>query len=1170
MDTSLLKKLTDQVPGLIFQYKMYPDGTSRFPYASDGILDIYELNPEEVFDDATLVFQRIYKDDLDKVVESVQESFNTLRLWNLEFRALLPDKGIRWLNGIARPEQKDDGSVIWHGYIIDITDRKQVEDQLKESEEKFSKIGHSALDAVIMINDQGNIEYWNPAAETMFGYKADTVKGKNVHDLIMPEIYREQYENGWRNFPVTGKGSAVGQVLELTSIRSNGEFFPIEIALSAIQVKGKFWAAAYIRDITERKKAEHELLESKQQFELAVNGTNDGIWDWDIRNNSLYISKRWKEMLGYEDHELENNFDTFVKLLHRNEQTRVSKFIQQYLNGEIEQYEIEFRMIHKDGSPRWILAKGEALRTADGLPYRMAGSHSDITNRKIQEEKIRKQKAYTESILAAIPDLMFVLNTDGVFKDVKEGHSVGLFLPRELFIGNNIKDVLPEPLPKKVKEGILELLNKKFPEPIQYQLAVNDKLRDYEARLTLADEESVICMVRDITDQKTAERELKRQFELQDILMNIASEYINIPITEYENTIDRSLMELGLYTNADRAYIFDYDWDNNVCNNTYEWCREGITPQIDELQLVPLTLLPEWIKAHKKGEILFVHDVESLPDDSGTRQVLEPQGIKSLIALPMMQGKECIGFVGFDSVIRHYEYSNVEKMLLTVFAEMLVNLRIRSNLESNLIKEKIRAESANKAESEFLANMSHEIRTPMNSILGFSEVMLNSVTDEKYKSYLQTILSSGKTLLSLINDILDLSKIEAGRLEIIPEPVNLRVILYEMQQIFTQKADNKNIDLILEIDDDIPSNIIIDEIRLRQILLNLMGNAIKFTHAGYVKVTAEKFNESQGKIDLSISVIDTGIGIPEQHHERIFESFSQQSGQDSRKYGGTGLGLSITKRLCELMGGKITLESHANEGSRFSIFFSDIKYSDDVLKSEDDYLWEEDSIIFKRATVLIVDDVLQNRELVMSYLSTYDLVLYEAGNGEIAINSAIEYLPDLILMDIRMPGMNGYQATEELKANHKTSTIPVIALTASSMQSETEKINTLFDGYLRKPIKKKELVNEIAKFIEHDIIDTKINGEIKPEPQTDMIIPESLSDKLKGAFIEQFSEKMNYLKDVMIIDEIIEFADEVIKFSEDNQLSFLKIIAEDLKHSIAEFDFDQIGNNFDKIKKIFM
>ncbi len=257
-----------------------------------------------------------------------------------------------------------------------------------------------------------------------------------------------------------------------------------------------------------------------------------------------------------------------------------------------------------------------------------------------------------------------------------------------------------------------------------------------------------------------------------------------------------------------------------------------------------------------------------------------------------------------------------------------MDITVRKNIEFDLIREKNKAEEASKAKSEFLANMSHEIRTPMNSILGFSEIMLEDSTNQTQKDHLKIIIKSGNSLLSLIDDILDLSKVEAGKLEMRTGPADLRVLIHELIQIFQNTVQQKNIQLITEIDDSLPRIIMTDEMRLRQVLLNLIGNAVKFTSEGMVRIKIIVSNRRQGSLDLEIAVSDTGIGIPEKEKERIFDSFSQQSGQDSRKYGGTGLGLAISKRMCELMNGKIEVESTPGKGSEFRLIFPGITVPD--------------------------------------------------------------------------------------------------------------------------------------------------------------------------------------------------------------------------------------------------
>ena len=398
----------------------------------------------------------------------------------------------------------------------------------------------------------------------------------------------------------------------------------------------------------------------------------------------------------------------------------------------------------------------------------------------------------------------------------------------------------------------------------------------------------------------------------------------------------------------------------------------------------------------------------------------------------------------------------------------------------------LKANAANKAKSDFLANMSHEIRTPMNAILGFTEILKDQIQDTEQSQYLESIHTSGKSLLNLINHILDLSKVEAGKMKLEPSVVSINELLKEVQIIFAQKAKDKGLDFHFEIPENSPKSLLLDITRLKQILINLIGNAVKFTETGFVslKVMFEYPEEiNPGTVNISIVVEDSGIGIPEDHYESIFDVFSQVKDQQLTKYGGTGLGLSITKRLIEMMSGTIDVQSQIDSGSIFTINLYDIEIAStgdgDSQNRDIDYK----SLDFKNSTILITDDIKVNRDLIKTYLKGYNFTYTEAENGREALDSARTIIPNLILMDMKMPVMTGYKASEILKEDASLKHIPVIALTASAMKKDEIEIQDLCDSYLKKPISKTDLIAKLMKFIPHSYND-RDKGRDVHQPKT--------------------------------------------------------------------------------------
>ncbi|HNF23123.1 MAG TPA: PAS domain S-box protein [Leptospiraceae bacterium] len=392
----------------------------------------------------------------------------------------------------------------------------------------------------------------------------------------------------------------------------------------------------------------------------------------------------------------------------------------------------------------------------------------------------------------------------------------------------------------------------------------------------------------------------------------------------------------------------------------------------------------------------------------------------------------------------------------------------RKKYEEDLKKAKDEAEKANRLKSEFLANMSHEIRTPMNTVIGFAEIVREKTSNNpEIQDYMEGIQKSGKTLISLINNILDLSKIESGLMEISKGPVNLKSAVSDTVQMFSLQAKEKGIHLYQKLDRDLPDGFYLDQTRMRQILLNLTGNAIKFTDKGEVciSVSAEQSLEDKNEYTLKMEVTDTGSGIAETEIDRIFHPFIQQKGQDMSRYGGSGLGLSITKKLTELMGGSLFVESVMGQGSNFTVILKKVRTAELVNIRSNNQFFDINHIPSLNGRILLVEDVASNRKVVNGLLRKTGIQILEAENGRKAVEILEKEKVDLILMDMHMPEMGGQEASIVIKSRPEWSAIPIIILTADAMSDNIESFKEFSEGYLTKPVTKEDLIFTLAKFL---------------------------------------------------------------------------------------------------------
>ncbi len=1161
------RTISEIISDFAYAIRVEPDGTLVPEWVTDAYTRITGFTPEEAIVSSNWE-KLIYPDDLPIVRQRLQTHLSGHSDVS-EYRIVTKNGEIRWLRDYGYPVWDDTQGRVVRIYAAaqNITERRQAEEirYLLECVINTIPLG-------VTISDQkGRILYTNPAEASMHGYTIEELMGQNTNILAPKEL--------WKQMPEEEIKHVENRKRESLNIRKDDSVFPVQLISTTVKVpKGDFLGlVTTCEDITERKRAEEALRESEEKFrQLAEN--IDLIFTLRTEDKLFYASPAYETITGRCLEDYYANPDIFLEYIHPEDRERITQI---HYGEELRKTGVvnaEYRIIRPDGTIRWLRVRAVPVFNKHGEIIRRAGFTEDITERKWVEEELKKHQEHLEELV--------------------EDRTAEL--RKEIIERKRVEDILRENEERfrTISELVSDYAYVSRVEPDGW--LVREWVTDAFTRITGYRPEEVDALGGWLHLIHPEDKDIATQHR-QTFLAGRES------ITEY-----RIITKHG-----DVVWLRDYSrpvWDDaegrvmrvfgaaqditerkqaeedlRLFKTIVESSQEAIAISDPTGRLVYIN------PAHEK---LFGHSLEEARQFN-YRDYYPPESLEVFnrdVVPAIARGESWEGVLEvFDAKGRHFplwervgSVLDNEGKILYGFGFMHDDTK-RKQAEEELQKAKEAAEAANRAKSEFLANMSHEIRTPMNAILGFSEILKERLRDgTQYREYLDRIIESGHNLLRLINDILDLSKIEVGQMEIRQEAVNLYTVIDEIYHIFSLTAKGKRLQLATYISPNTPNTVLLDGVRLRQILVNLVGNAIKFTEKGTVSLKVCELNEldefenvshsktpklqnSKTPKTLLFEVSDTGIGISQEDQQLIFNPF-QQAEQHPRRFGGTGLGLAIVKRLVTMMNGSISVESRINEGTMFKVLLPAISVAPCkeacVIRTN----YDSAQIHFHEATILLVEDNISSREVIRAYLTPYHFCLIEAENGQEAIRTLKYIHPDLILMDIYMPVMNGYEATQIIKADPQLRTIPVVAVTAYAMKGQQEQFQAMFDAYLSKPISKHELITTLTKFLPHaKLLLTKDEerGEILPEvPKGTIsekseilealrgyvtqasILPQELFEKVQIELLPRNQE----IRELMSVDEITRFAEDVITAGKFFTILPLKQYGEELLHSIKVFD----------------